>query len=51
MKPAAGPGDEEGEVVAELPRAARGQAAASQELLDRLGDSEEESRCRLAPLS
>ncbi len=51
VKPAAGPGDEEGEVVAELPRAARGQAAASQELLDRLGDSEEESRCRLAPLS
>jgi len=51
VKPAAGPGGGEWEVVAELPRAARGQAIASQELLDRLGDGEAESRCRLAPLS
>jgi len=50
VKPAPGPGDE-WEVVAELPRAARGQAAASHELLDHLGDGEAESRCRLAPLS
>jgi len=39
------------EVVAELPRIPRGQTAASQELLDRLGDSEAESRCRLEPVS
>ncbi|HEX7088658.1 MAG TPA: ABC transporter substrate-binding protein [Longimicrobiales bacterium] len=51
VKPAAGPGGGEWEVVAELPRAVRGQEATSQELLDRLGDGEAESRCRLAPLS
>jgi ABC-type branched-subunit amino acid transport system substrate-binding protein len=51
VKPAAGPGGGDWKVVAELPRAARGEAAASQELLDRLGDGEAESRCRLAPLS
>ena len=50
VKPAAGPGGA-WEVVAELPRVVRGEATGSQELLDRLGDGEAESRCRLAPLS
>nr|PZN92009.1 MAG: hypothetical protein DIU52_01185 [bacterium] len=51
VKPAKDAGGAEWEVVAELPRIPRGPTAASQELLDRLGDGEAESRCRLAPLS
>lgn len=51
VRPAAGPGEGGWEVVAELPRVARGQTAASHELLDQLGDAEGESRCRLEPLS